>query len=277
MSERNRQRVMGVLPAAGTASRLGRLPCSKELLPVDHRVVGGLACGGPRVAAQFLVDGFREAGAESAVIVLREGKWDIPTYFGDGSDHGIRFAYVLAEHPFGVPYSVDAAVGLVRDSVVLFGFPDILSEPLDALSILLDDLYGHEDDLVLGLFRANSPQKMDMVRLDPSGAFAGLEIKPASTDLTYTWILAAWRPRFTSFLHEWVRKSLEEQPDGPEVGGREPYLGDVVVAAWDSGFNVGTRVFETGSYIDVGTPDELRKAVHRYSRVADESETGACE
>ena len=275
MSQVRDRRAIGVIPAAGTASRLGRLPCSKELLPIDLTPGNDSTGVGPRVAAHFLLDGLRKAGAGQAVIVLCEGKEDIPVYFGDGSRDGIGLTYANARTPFGVPYSVDAAFDVVKNSVVLFGFPDIVFEPVEALAILLEDLEAARPDIVLGLFPARSPHKMDMVRLDSEGMFAGLEIKPPSTMLTYTWILAAWQPRFTCFLHDWVRESLEHEPDGPSVTGREPFLGDVVVAAWKNGLTVGTRILHHGTYIDIGTPEELRNAVLRYSRTADEPEPGA--
>ena len=52
--------VVGLIPAAGRAERLGPLPCSKELLPIGFRETPrGPA---PKVAGHYLLERFRAAG-----------------------------------------------------------------------------------------------------------------------------------------------------------------------------------------------------------------------
>lgn len=266
--------MVGIIPAAGRATRLGRLPCSKEILPIGFQVPDEGTYGGPRVVSDFLLEEMRTAGAELAVFILREEKTDIAAYYGQGERAGIRIDYAFAENHFGVPFSVDSATALAEGSLVVFGFPDIAFEPAGCLASLLAELRESSADVALGLFPAVEPRKMDMVRFGADGEFRGLEIKPARTDLTHTWILAAWGPRFTRFLRGWVQEKLEHEPEGPTVHGREPYLGDVIEAAWTGGLRVATRRFEAGRYIDVGTPAELRRAVLRYSQLPP---NGECE
>src|SRR5437764_12541991 len=74
--------LVGLIPAAGRAERLGPLPCSKELLPIGFRETPrGPA---PKVAGHYLLERFRAAGVRRAFLVLHESKWDIPRYFGTG-------------------------------------------------------------------------------------------------------------------------------------------------------------------------------------------------
>ena len=72
-----RDDIVGLVPAAGTASRLGRLPCSKEILPVEFQPGGADASPRSRVAADWLLEGMGQGGADRAIVVLRAGKWDI--------------------------------------------------------------------------------------------------------------------------------------------------------------------------------------------------------
>jgi glucose-1-phosphate thymidylyltransferase len=249
--------IVGLVPAAGLANRLGRLPCSKEIYPVE--IAGDpSAPGAVRVAAEFLLSQFRTGGARKALVILREGKWDIPAYLGDGSRMGLSLGYLMMRHPFGTPYTIDAAQPFVEASRVLFGFPDILIELEDPFGPLLSRGAETEADIVLGLLPARRPDKVDMVDLDDEGRVRGIVIKPLHTPLRYTWLLAAWGPRFTRFLHEHLRERMAGRGE-PE--GRELYVGDVVMAALETGLRVESVRFERASYIDIGTPEDLREAV----------------
>ena len=66
------------------------------------------------------------AGIRKAYFILREGKWDIPKYFGDGALVEMNLGYLMMRLPFGAPYTIDQAYSFcpcIRSS--LFGFPDI--------------------------------------------------------------------------------------------------------------------------------------------------------
>ena len=79
------------------------------------------------------------AGIRKAYIVLREGKWDIPTYYNDEAALlDMHLAYLMMRWPYGPPFTVDQAYAFVRHAIVAFGFPDILFEPRDAFVHLLE-------------------------------------------------------------------------------------------------------------------------------------------
>ena len=242
--------VVGLVPAAGEGSRIGRLPCSKELLPVG---VVQPRPGRPRVACEFLLRELRDAGAERAYVILREGKWDIPTYLQDGHEMGLPLAYLLMRLPYGVPYTLDQATPFVQDATVLLGFPDIIfTADRPVYPRLLDELGATGADVVLGLFSTERPEKGDMVDLAPDGRVRSLVIKSATTGLRTGWAAAAWTPAFTAFLHDEVRRGGEGPPDGGEL-----HLGHVLCRAIDAGRDVRGVSFPNGRYVDIGTPDEL--------------------
>ncbi|MBV7333266.1 dTDP-glucose pyrophosphorylase [Chloroflexi bacterium TSY] len=261
----NKHEVVGIIPVGGYGTRLGVLPCSKELLPIGvHRDSDGLP-GPPKVVTQYLLEKMGIAQVKKVYFILRTGKWDIPTYFGDGSQIEMNLAYLMLNLPYGVPYTVDQAYPFVRDSLVVFGFPDILFEPCDAFSVMLAKQFSTHADLVLGLFPSQNPQKQDMVRLNAEGQVAEIIIKPQETDLSYTWIIAVWTPTFTQFLHEYLarleasylREQLEERA--------ELHLGHVFQSAIDSDLYVESVCFPEGNCLDIGTPDDLIKAIRQYT------------
>ena len=46
---------------------------------------------------------------------------------------------------------------------------------------------------------------------------------------------------------------------------KELYMGDVIQSAIDNNLSVDKFIFQAGKYIDIGTPDDLEKAVRTWS------------
>ena len=212
--------IVGLVPAGGTGARLSPLPCSKELYPVGFRSVDESGTLRPKVVCHYLLERMRLAAITKAYMIIREGKWDIPGYLKDGKMLNMHLAYLMMDLPFGVPYTLDQAYPFVQDAVVAFGFPDIIFQPDDAFVRLLARQSESNADIVLGLFNASRPHKVDMVDLEPDGRICGIQIKPTRTDLRYTWLIAVWTPNFTRFMHEYVimdRKRKDDEKAGQNV------------------------------------------------------------
>ena len=92
--------------------------------------------------------------------------------------------------PFGVPYTLDQAYPFIKDALILFGFPDIIFQPEDAFTQLLDRQAETDSDIVLGLFPVNRRHRGDRVALDDKGWIKNTEIDPKATKLKLTWIIA---------------------------------------------------------------------------------------
>lgn len=254
------------MPAGGQATRIAPLPCSKELYPVGFQLVGGGRGPRPKVVCHYLLEKMRLAGISRAYIVLREGKWDIPAYLGDGTMLDIHLAYLMMRLPFGTPYTLNQAYPFVQDALVALGFPDIIFQPDDAFVHLLARQAATNADVVLGLFPTDHPQTADMVDLDGNGRIRQIVIKPLQTDLHYTWIIAVWTPSFTRFTHEYLAAAqtqrAQDNTGNDPSKQRELFVGDVIRAAIDAGLQVEKVLFPEGNYLDIGTPDNLVKAVH---------------
>src|SRR5213076_2890284 len=112
--------LLGLIPAAGRAERLGPLPCSKELLPIGFRETSKGPV--PKVAGHYLLERFRVAEVRRIFMVLHESKWDIPRYFGSGEIADLALAYLSISGSRSVPETLDRAYPFVQDSIVALGF-----------------------------------------------------------------------------------------------------------------------------------------------------------
>ena len=239
---------------AGRAKRLGPLPCSKEVHPVRSVVPDVDDKEQPTVICEHLLWKMRAADIKLAYIVLRKGKWDIPAYLGDGKDSGLHLAYLMMGLPYGTPYSLDQAYPFIEQAIVALGFPDMMFGPENIFASLLDYRRQNEVDVVLGLFPADRPQKVDMVDVDSDGRIREIYVKPKQTVLHYTWGVAVWTPVFTRFMHEFLASRQVSAEREPEL-----FVGDVVRAAIGQGLSVyGVSVSEQ-PYVDIGTRDDLQK------------------
>ncbi|MFQ4142311.1 NDP-sugar synthase [Chlorogloeopsis sp. ULAP02] len=256
------RQIVALLPAGGEAKRISPLPLSKELYPVGFQTCGQKSNYRPKVVCHYLLEKMQLAGINKAYFILRPGKWDIPTYFGDGTMLSMNLGYLIMGLPYGVPFTLDQAYPFVQDAVIALGFPDILFQPEDAYVRILARLETTKANVVLGLFPTDQPQKAGMVEFDDTGKVHLIVEKPPQSDLRYMWGIAVWTPIFTQFLHEYLIQ-LKAAPNVsllPEVP-----IGDVIQAAIKQGLRVEAEAFADGTYLDIGTPNDLIRAVQQLS------------
>lgn len=252
---RGSDELVGIIPAAGRATRLGRLPCSKEVLPIGWEVDME---GRPRalVACEPLLRQMRIAGARRAFVVVGSGKWDIPAFLGNGEGVGLDLAYlVIADSPSTV-HTVARACRHVGEATVLFGFPDLVLRPDDPFAPIVDRHRDGGADVVLGLCPVDEPSLFDMVEMDGE-TVRRIEVKPVATSLHLTWIVAVWSATFTAFVEDWLGTRGGEAPSG-----RELYMSDALLAASTAGLAVVGQEVRGGGYDDFGLP---RSAISRGS------------
>jgi glucose-1-phosphate thymidylyltransferase len=253
--------LIGIIPAAGKATRIAPLPGSKELFPVGftETVMENKPRRYPKVVSQYLLENMIAAGARRIFFVLSDGKWDIPRYYGDGRRLGASLAYLIVEQMVGMPYTINMAYPWVRGATVVFGMPDTIFTPADAYTQLLERHFSSGADLTLGLFHTGQPWRFGMVDFDPHGRVLQCIDKPAQTKLQYLWGNACWGPRFTELLNQ----RLEAILTGP-VLQREVVLGDFFQVAIEDGLNVQSVAFDDGQYVDIGSPQELEDTARRF-------------
>ena len=263
------QDVIGLLPAGGKGARIAPLPCSKELFPIGFRIVDGIDGLRPKVVSHYLLEKMRGAGIRNVFFIIREGKWDIPAYYGDGAMLGMHLAYVVIPGSSGPPDTLDRAYPFVQNKFIAFGFPDILFGPDDVFAQLLQQQASTNSDVVLGLFPAHDSRGMDMVDIDGNRRIHSMVLKPAQTHLRYAWICGVWSSVFTEFMHEFLASPQIRTNLGQCASQKIDTQGDIPVglviqAAIQKGLRVEGVPFPDETYVDIGTPEDLVKACRIY-------------
>jgi glucose-1-phosphate thymidylyltransferase len=213
----------------------------------------------------------QSAGIRKIYIVIRPGKWDILAYLGDGAMLKVHLAYLIMDLPFGPPYSMNQAYPFVRDSLVAFGFPDIIFQTSDAFSRLLERQASTGADMVLGLFPIDPDRSDDRVDIDMEGRVRSITLGQTKSNSQYTWNIAVWTPAFTKFIHNHlahlpanydINKTRKNEPIPSELT-----VGAVIKDAFEKGLKVEGVSFPRDSCLDIGTPHDLVRAVKLYSDI----------
>jgi glucose-1-phosphate thymidylyltransferase len=232
----------GIIPAAGSGSRIQPLAFSKELLPVGGRLDGNVER--PRAVSEYLVDRMIRGGATKICFVISPGKSDILEYFG-GSVGTAHVCYTVQPRPSGLCDAVFRTAPLIgNDEVVNIGLPDTIWFPDDALCSLATDT------LSFLLFPVDRPEFFDAVVTDESGRV--LEIQVKQKDARSNWIWGAFRMPgkvFADLYQLWCDRDR-----------RDEYVGTLVNAyLTQGGHAAGVRAGH--AYVDVGTLHGYREAV----------------
>jgi glucose-1-phosphate thymidylyltransferase len=255
--------LFGVIPAGGRGIRLAPYPGPKELFPIGWQpyTLEGQVHRRPKVISQYVVEGMVQAGVSRILMIVGEHKYDLLRYYGSGERLGVHISYLFQEDPRGMVHAIDLAYPWTRGGRVVFGMPDTILYPHDALSRLLDHHRNHAAGLTLGLFATNRPEKFGMVEVDGTGRVVYHVDKPRHTNLKLMWGCAVWEPAFTELIHE-IRNT-----EAQEHRGRELVLGDAIDAALARGMPVAGYQFANGFYVDIGTYDEIIEAQARIAEV----------
>jgi dTDP-glucose pyrophosphorylase len=145
----------GIVPAAGSGTRIQPLAFSKELLPVGSRCDNGFER--PRAVSEHLIERMTTAGVDRICFVISPTKSDILRYYG-GRFGPAHVVYGVQPEPRGLCDAIFRAAPLVApDDAVLIGLPDTIWFPEDGFLAL------PEDRLALLLFPVDRPELFDAV------------------------------------------------------------------------------------------------------------------
>ena len=232
----------GIIPAAGSGSRIQPLAFSKELLPVGSRRDESGA-ERPRAVSEYLIERMARAGVTKICFVISPGKSDIVQYFG-GRIGDITLAYVIQNRPAGLCDAIFAALPLIHpDEAVIIGLPDTVWFPADALHDLPDGQFSFL------LFPVDHPELFDAVQTDAQGRVLRIDVKCARGPRDWIWGAIKLPGRL---LHELA--ALWQARDG-----RDEYIG-TLVNAWLEAGGIAQGVRGGEHYVDVGTLDGYRQA-----------------
>jgi glucose-1-phosphate thymidylyltransferase len=249
MPDHTRPLVVGIVPAAGRATRLPHRTGSKELIPINDRAI-----------AEYLVDAMVAAGADQLVIVIAPDKQDIAAHFGTRTRHGVPITYLEQLRPTGMSDAIDLAYSYLHGRTVLMGMPDTIVDPPNSLALVRAAFEACHADIGLALAPTEEPERLGPVDVDRTGRVERILDKPAVAPHNTVWTVACWTARFTDYLHAHLAAGPRLQPEAP--------LGLIFQAALDDGFFAHALTFPDGRYIDAGTPAGLEKARQFAARAA---------
>lgn len=247
---------VGIVPAAGLGSRLRPLRAPKELLPILYAESADGAGLRPIPVAELALAALRLAGIRRCFVIVSDAKPEIARYLGDGRERDMALAYVMQDAPDGLADAVDRAFPWIRDRFSCLALPDAVFQPPTAIDSVCRHLLETDADLVLGLFPVPNAHELGAVRLDGQGVVVEILEKPAETDLTLAWGVAAWSPAFTEFLHERLHR------DGPSA---HPSITTLFEQARREGLATRAVTFESGAFFDVGTPVGIKRLMRTWS------------
>ena len=125
----------GIIPAAGSGTRIQPLAFSKELLPVGSRLDES-GVERPRAVSEYLIERMVRAGADKICFVISPWKSDILQYYG-GAVGGVDVVYVCQAGAVGLCDAIFRALPVVpATEPVIVGLPDTIWFPADALARL---------------------------------------------------------------------------------------------------------------------------------------------
>lgn len=219
--------MLGIVPAAGRATRIQPLTCSKALLPIGE---------GSRAVAEYVLERLVQAGADRICLVVGADKCDIHDYFG-AHFSGTDLLYVVQPEPLGLCDALFRASDLiVDDEHVAVGLPDTVWFPEGALVGLPDDV------LSFLLFPVEHPELFDAVVLGERDQL--IEIRVKQRDPGTDWIWGAFKMPGRVFRELHALWSAREY--------RDEHVGTLVNAYLAAGGTaLGSKAGE--SYMDVGT------------------------
>jgi glucose-1-phosphate thymidylyltransferase len=232
----------GIVPAAGSGTRIQPLAFSKELLPVGSRRENGAER--PRAVSEYLVERMTLSGADRICFVISPTKSDILRYYGSrfGPAHMV---YAVQPEPRGLCDAIFRAVPLVAPAeTVVIGLPDTIWFPEDGLCALPDDR------LACLLFPVDHPELFDAVVTAPDGRVVEVQVKQPRADSFWIWGAFKMPGAVLHDLHRlWCQREQQDE-----------YLGTLLNAYIAQG-GQAYGVCAGEAYVDVGTLNGYREAI----------------
>ena len=237
--------MLGIIPAAGAGQRIQPLGCSKELLPVGSRRIGGVER--PKAVSEYLVERMIAAGATHICMVISAEKTDIVKYFAE-REYAAEIFYVVQQSPRGLCDALFRAEPFARNfDHVLLGLPDTIWFPENAYHQALENSHGAGVNLVC--FPVPDASAFDAVVADEQGWVQRVEVKQRDAHSLWIWgAVTATGEAFRQLKLLWEARHRADE-----------FLGHLLNAYIDAGNAV--RATHCGEkYMDVGTLDGYHAA-----------------
>ena len=227
-----------VLLAAGRGTRMREMTAElpKPMLEVRGKPV-----------LQHIVEGLRDAGITSFLIIVGYRAEAVQNFFGDGSRYNIEIQYLTQTVQDGTGRVVELAKNFAADSPFVLGYGDILVAP-ENYKRIVDLSEGIE--ATISVTRGEDVSKGGAVFVNEEMELVDLREKPKPGEPTSPWYNAGLYA-FRSSIFDFTAK-LKPSPRG------EYELTDAIRELAHSGSKV-QAIQLTGSWADVRDPETLAR------------------
>src|SRR4051795_6129967 len=227
-----------VIMAGGEGTRLRPLTSNqpKPMMPLANRPM-----------MEHIVRLLKEHGFDEIVVTLAFLPQAIRTYFGDGSEFGVRMVYATEETPLGTAGSVRNAMEQLKDERFLVISGDVLTD-IDLSAVVKY----HEEKgamVTIGLKAMENPLEFGIVITDEDGSIERFLEKPG------------WGQVFSDTINTGIYVLEPEIFDAIPAGEPVDFSGDVFPKLLDEGAPMFGYVAE-GYWEDVGNLEAYVRA-HR--------------
>ncbi len=232
----------GVIPAAGKGTRMEPFTNAypKELLPVGEKAV-----------IHHAIEDMKEAGITDICIVVGWKQHAIIDYLGSGEQYGVQLTYVVQDERDGLAGAVKSAEHYIKDEPFAVVLGDNYVDDKEAMKDLVDFHIDNQMDATIGTFRPEDVSSYGVIDPGDENLVEGMVEKPDPEDAPSD-IAISGMYVFNPEIFDAIEKI------GKGKGG-EYQLTDAIDEMRKEGKRVGYSDI-TGTRIDVGTPERLRKA-----------------
>jgi len=243
---------IAIIPAAGKGTRAFSLTngSPKELVRIPFRNRGAKDTINIKTIFEFSIDLVVCAGITKAHVILSEGKFEIINFLQDGKRFALNLTYAYQMNTRGLPFAVDSVYSFIKGKCVSVVLPDTIVYPRHALRDMLSFFHCRNDDVILGIFPTSSPKQLCQVIYDQNLSVIRLYDKDRQVFVHNTWGIAAWRSRFTNFIHDYIKDKE-----------RDITLSEIFNEAINSRIKVAAFPLGGFTYLDTGTPEGLKDAL----------------
>jgi glucose-1-phosphate thymidylyltransferase len=246
---------VGIVPAAGKGSRMASFFFPKELTLItlpNNKICYNNHSKFQRSLCEFALECLTYANINTAYVIINNNKYELINFLKDGQDFGLNLSYIYQPNTQGLPFAIDSAFPFIRHQCVSLVLPDAIIEPSIALKQMLTLFKNKKEDIILGVFEYKDPTELCQVVYDENYHVIRLYDKSSKVRIHNTWGMAAWRPRFNDFLHNYLKEVHTKH---------EISLAEVFNEAIAKGIEIVAHPLKNSVYIDIGSPISLRDAI----------------
>ncbi len=229
----------GLILSGGKGTRLYPLTYTraKQLIPVANKPV-----------LVRVIESIRDAGIEDIGIVIGDTGPEIQEAVGDGSEFGVRVAYIPQDAPLGLAHAVKISRDFLGDDRFVMFLGDNVIQ--GGISPLIADFANHNEwNSQIVLKAVEYPEQYGVARLDDDGRIAELIEKPKNPPSNLALV------GIYMFDHH-----IFEATDAIQPSWRgELEITDAIQWLVENDYVVYPHVHE-GWWIDTGRPDDMLNA-----------------